>query len=105
LDFAVGLVVFQESLESVESVGPGLLEPGHPVVDRFERRTVDPVHPLASEAAAADEIHLPQHLEVLGHLRLPEPEPRHEFSDGEFIGAQHLEDFPPTRFRDGVESI
>ena len=43
-------------------------------MDALERSGVQPVHPLPPFVADVHEVHLAQHPQVLGHLRLGEPE-------------------------------
>ena len=46
----------------------------NPVVDRFERATVEPVEPLASLVTDLDRSDRSEHRQVLGHLRLGQPQ-------------------------------
>src|SRR4051812_8485210 len=57
-------------VEFVEAVRPRLLVRLHPVVDRLERTTVQPVQPLPSVVADGNRPDLSQHAQVLRHLRL-----------------------------------
>ena len=53
---------------------------------------VEPVQPLPSFVAHVDRSHLPQHAQVLGHLRLGEAERAHQVVDGALAAGEDVED-------------
>src|SRR6266540_646989 len=97
--------VFQHDVELHEPLRPRVLVRLHPVVDGLERATVEPVHALPSFLSHLDHSHLPEHPQVLGHLRLCQPELADKVVDGTFAAGQGVDDLPPSRLGDRVERI
>ncbi len=62
----------QHGVQGVEAVGPQSLVVLDPVVNRLQRRPVEPVEPLPAVLADLDGAHLAQDPQVLGDLRLGE---------------------------------
>src|SRR4029077_14535763 len=75
---AISFLLLFESLEHdielVQPFRPQALVALHPVVDRLERRPVQPVKPLPAVVANLHGSHFAEHPEVLGHLWLGGPE-------------------------------
>jgi len=99
------LELAEQVVEPVESGVPGALERAHPVVDRLERRTVDPVPAMPSVGAHEHETDGPQHGQVLGHLWLAEAESIDELTDRGLLVAQRVEEVTAARLGDGVERV
>src|SRR6266568_6386938 len=74
ISFLLLLEFLQHDVQLVEPLRPGALVVLHPVMDGFERVAVQPVEPLPSLAAHVYRSHFAEHPQVLGDLRLTEPE-------------------------------
>ena len=92
-------------VEAVVALVPQLLEAPHPVVDRPQRGAVHPVQPGAADAACTHEVHLAQHLQVLGDERLGEHETIDEVTDRSLAGTEDVEDVAASLLGDGVEHV
>ena len=57
------------------------------------------------DAIAVDESHIPEHPEMLGHLRLGERERLDELTHAEFMTPDHFEDGSTVRITNSVEHI
>src|SRR5215213_2444261 len=99
------LEVFEDVVQLVEPLRPQPLEPAHPVVDGLERPAVDPVDPAPSHVADVDRPHLAEHAQVLGHLRLAQPERLDEVVDGALPAGEHVEDLTAAGLRHRVERV
>jgi hypothetical protein len=74
-------------------------------VDRLERATVDPVEPLASLVADLDRSDRSEHAQVLGHLRLGQPQLADQVVHGPLPAGKDIEDLPPPGLGNRVEHI
>ena len=74
-------------------------------MDGLERVAVQPVQPLASVFAHVDRPHLSEHPQVLGHLRLGQPERPHEVVHGPLAAREGVQDLPPPGLGHRVERI
>src|SRR5215471_14421854 len=97
ISFLLLLELFQYDVELLEPLRPRALVALHPVVDGLERVAVHPVEAAAAVAADVDGADLPEHPQVLRHLRLREAESLHEVVDGKLAAGEEIEDLPPAR--------
>src|SRR5947209_9546721 len=75
------LELLEYGVEPVEPLGPRLFELPHPVVDRLERRAVEPVEPPPPVVARLHGADLAQHLKVLRHRRRRQGEAVRQLTD------------------------
>src|SRR5262249_55729898 len=102
------LLIFEfveQVVESIEALVPAPLVARDPVVNGFERSSVQPVHPLPPLLAHPHEPHLSEHAQVLRYLWLSELELRDEIVYRLLAAREHVEDLAPPRLGDGVERI
>jgi hypothetical protein len=99
------LEVFQHVVEPLEPLGPSALVGLHPVVDGLERVTVEPVQALPSLVTHVNRSYFAEHPQVLGHLRLGQPELVHQVVDRTLTARQDIEDRAAARLGDGVEGV
>src|SRR5215204_384196 len=92
ISLLLSLEVLEHVVEAVEPLRPQPLEAGHPVVDRLERLAVDPVQALPSLVPHVDRSHFAEHPQVLGDLRLGQPECGHQVVYGALAAGEHVED-------------
>src|ERR1044072_1640535 len=84
---------------------PVLLEYPRPLVKRTNRVRVGAIEHLPAVAPEVHEPDVPQHLEVLGHRRLTEPEVRHDVADVTFLWREADEEGATLSCSDGVEDV
>src|SRR5262245_59191534 len=99
------LELVEDPVHEAEPGVPGPLEVLDPVVHGLERRAVQPVQPLATLVPHGDEADLPEDPEVLRHLRLTEPEQRHEVVHRPLAVREQVEDLPSPWLRHRVEGV
>src|SRR3954453_10320708 len=105
ISLLLSLKGLEHLVEAVEPLGPQPLEAGHPVVDGLERLAVDPVQPPPSVVTHVNRSDFAEHPQVLGHLRLGEPELGDEVVDGPLTARKQLQDRAPPGLGDGVEGV
>jgi len=105
ISLLLSLEVLEHVVEAVEPLGPQLLEADDPVVDGPERLTVDPVQAPSSVVAHVHRSHFAEHPQVLGDLRLGQPEHIDEVVHGPLAAAERVQDRAPPGLGDGVERV
>src|SRR6185437_387853 len=105
ISFVLLFEFFQHCIELLEALAPRALVVLHPVVDRPQRLAVQPVQPLPPRLPHLDGSDLPEHAEVLRHLRLGETQGEHEVVHGPLAACEDVEDLPPARLGDRVERV
>src|SRR4051812_18384347 len=74
-------------------------------MDRFQRMPVEPVQPLPPVIAHLHHPHLAQNPQMLGHLRLGQPQYTHQVADRPFPIDEDIEDLPTPRFGHRIERV
>ena len=95
----------EQVVETIEPGVPGPLEGADPVVDRLERRPVDPVPVVPTLDPDGHQVDRSQHAEVLGHLGLAEAQAPDELAHRGLPGAEGVEEVAAARLGDGVEHV
>src|SRR5690606_25764716 len=95
----------QHVVDQVAPLVPEALVARDPGMHRPQRRTVHPVETAAPVVAHVHQPYLPQHPQMLGHLRLSEPEQLDEVAHRELAARQGVEDLAPARLRHRVERV
>src|SRR5207253_1397521 len=75
------------------------------VVDGLERPAVQPVQPMPTLLAHVDRSHFAKHPQMLGHLRLSEPELAHQVVDRTLPAGEGVQDLAPPGLGHRVECI
>src|SRR5215218_1943862 len=99
------LEVVEHEIQLVEPLGPRALVVLDPVVDGLERASVEPVQPLPSFVTHINRPHCSKHPQVLGHLRLGEPEHAHQVVHGPLATGEDIEDLPPPGLGHRIERV
>src|SRR6476469_2014172 len=105
ISFLLLFEFLEHDIELVEPLRPQALVALHPVVDRLERRPVQPVEPLPAVLTNLHGSDFAKYSEVLGHLWLGEPELPHEVVHRPFPAREDVENQPPPGLGHGVESV
>src|SRR6185436_15434609 len=105
ISLLLSLEVLEHVVETAEPLAPKLLEADDPVVDGLQRLAVDPVQAPPPLVADLHRSHFAEHLEVLGDLRLGEPELLDEVVDGTLPVRERVQDRAPPGLGDGVERV
>src|SRR5215204_536054 len=105
ISLLLSLEVLEHVVEAVEPLRPQPLEAGHPVVDGLERLAVDPVQAPPAVVSHVHRSHFAEHPQVLGHLRLGQPELGDQVVDGALPAGEHIQDRAPPGLGDGVERV
>src|SRR5919107_766761 len=77
----------------------------HPVMDGLERVAVEPVQPLASLVTHVDRPHLSEHPQVLGYLRLRQPEQAHQIIHGTLPASEDVQNLSTPGLSHRVERV
>src|ERR687893_1304202 len=99
------LQFLQHAFHPVEPLRPRTLVLLHPVMDGLERVAVEPVQPLASLVTHVDRPHLSEHAQVLGHLRLRQPEQAHQVIHGTLPAGEDVQDLSTPGLSHRVERV
>src|SRR5829696_3905486 len=99
------LQFLQHAFHPVEPLRPRTLVLLHPVMDGLERVAVEPVQPLASLVTHVDRPHLSEHSQVLGHLRLRQPEQAHQVIHGTLPAGEDVQDLSTPGLSHRVERV
>src|SRR3954453_3012636 len=99
------LEVFQNVVQQLVALRPQPLVALDPVVDGLQRRTVEAVQPLPPLIAHVHQPHFPEYAQVLGHLRLTEPELEHQVADRPLPAGQQIDDLPAPGLGHRVERV
>ena len=105
ISFLLLLEVLQHDIQLVEPLRPRALVGLHPVVDGLERVAVQPVQPLPSFVTHVNRSHFSEHPQVLGHLRLSQPEHAHQVVHGALPAGEGVQDLSPPGLGHRVERI
>src|SRR5215203_1695137 len=99
------LQFLQHAFHPVEPLRPRTLVLLHPVMDGLERVAVEPVQPLASLVTHVARPHLSKHSQVLGHLRLRQPEQAHQVIHGTLPAGEDVQDLSTPGLSHRVERV
>src|SRR5215217_6496580 len=99
------LQFLQYAIQPVEPLRPRTLIVLHPVVDGLERAGVQPVQSLLSLLTHVDRSHLSEHPQVLGDLRLGQPEQAHQIVHGALTGGEDIQDLSPPGLGHRIERV
>jgi hypothetical protein len=87
-------VIFQQ----IEMCAPEIAIGGQPLIEIRERLRSDPVQAALPVDARLHQSRLPEDPQMLGHRRLAEAQPAHEFPDRLLPAAKQIEDGQPAGF-------
>jgi hypothetical protein len=105
ISFLLPSEFLEHDVELFEPVVPQLLVRRDPVVNRLQRAAVQAIHPAPAVLTDLDEPDLAQDAQVLGDLRLGDPEPGDQIVDRPLATGKKVKDLPPAGLGHGVERV